>query len=136
MTRAFLFASLVLVAGCPGSSSTDTGTGSDVPVLDAPTTTDAPGLDAPAADTPGLDAPSTPDTPGGPVCEGGMTGSCTGGLSCECCPAGGPTMNCLCSTPCTTDAQCTDPSRPTCQHPPDGPGFCAPSSFTCCWLCL
>lgn len=132
------FASLLaLVAGCPASNSTDAGR--DAPGLDAPAPDDVPGLDAPPPLDVPLDTPAPIDTAGadaGPLCQGGTFGRCEGALSCGCCPAGGPTMNCLCSTPCTSDTDCTDPARPTCQHPPDGPGFCAPADFTCCWLCL
>jgi hypothetical protein len=131
------FASLLAVLpGCPASTTADAGT--DTPVLDV-SSLDVPELDAPVVSDAPLDTPVPVDTAGndaGPACEGGTFGSCEGGLSCGCCPAGGPTMNCLCSTPCTTDADCTDAARPTCQHPPDGPGFCAPAAFTCCWLCL
>ena len=75
----------------------------------------------------------------GAMCGGGLGGSCGRGLECSCCPAGGPRQNCLCSTPCKTDADCTTRSRPTCQRSSlagaDDEGFCAPSDFVCCWLC-
>lgn len=70
-------------------------------------------------------------------CGGMMTGACaTPGLECQCCPAGGPTQACLCSTPCASDAECTDPARPVCNTPrAGGSGFCAPRDFRCCWEC-
>ena len=69
-------------------------------------------------------------------CGGMISGTCTGGLGCQCCPAGGPTQNCVCSTTCTTDAECTDPARPDCNTPTfGGPGFCAARDFRCCWEC-
>ncbi len=73
----------------------------------------------------------------GPVCEGSTEGSCAAGLTCDCCPAGGPLQHCTCSTPCASASDCTDPSRPVCQQEsPTSPGFCAADTFTCCWLCL
>jgi hypothetical protein len=57
-------------------------------------------------------------------------------LACQCCPNGGPSQHCLCSTTCKADAECTDPARPKCQQPSGGSaGFCAPADFACCWTC-
>jgi hypothetical protein len=63
--------------------------------------------------------------------------SCSdGALSCLCCAAGGPRENCTCSTKCTKDADCTDPSRPKCNQQAAGiEGFCTSTTFMCCWLC-
>lgn len=147
MRRVLLLASLLALTGCPASSSNDGGV--DAPVMDAPSSdtgasdtgsSDTSGLDTPLADVFYPDAP-TADVPSGldagPRCGVSMGGSCEdGALACSCCPAGGPTMHCVCSTPCTTDADCTDAARPTCQHAPGEAGFCAPADFTCCWLCL
>jgi len=75
----------------------------------------------------------------GPMCGGFNTGTCADpGLSCECCPIGGPAQSCLCSTPCASDDDCTDSRRPTCNRPDfaGSTGFCAPAAFECCWLCL
>ena len=75
----------------------------------------------------------------GPMCGGFTTGTCADpSLSCECCPIGGPAQRCLCSTPCESDDDCTDSSRPTCNRPDfaGSTGFCAPAAFECCWLCL
>lgn len=75
----------------------------------------------------------------GPMCGGFNTGTCADpSLSCECCPIGGPAQSCLCSTPCDSDDDCTDSSRPTCNRPDfvGATGFCAPAAFECCWLCL
>jgi|SRR5215831_10588494 len=73
---------------------------------------------------------------GGEACQGTMAGVCTGGLTCDCCPAGGPLQHCLCSTSCASDAECSDPARPHCERAPQAPtGFCTPAGFQCCWLC-
>jgi hypothetical protein len=57
------------------------------------------------------------------------------GTSCLCCPIGGPGLACICTTQCTTNADCTDASRPVCnidkmftEH-----GICAPEGFICRW---
>lgn len=84
----------------------------------------------------GLGGRDAGDDANAPACGGGTIGVCARGLSCECCPAGGPQNRCVCSTTCMSDADCTDPSRPVCQQPsPTVPGFCAPRALTCCWLC-
>ncbi len=74
----------------------------------------------------------------GPACsETSPSGFCAGGgLSCECCPAGGPRSNCLCTTTCTTDEDCTDPARPRCNRDelnPGSTGICTPTDFVCAW---
>jgi hypothetical protein len=82
--RLLPFLLLALLAGCPGSSTTDTGPAGtdtpaspDVPALDAPASVDAPTT----MDTPSLtDAPALADTPGNdgggaPVVCGGRAGS-------------------------------------------------------------
>ena len=74
------------------------------------------------------------------ACTDLTAGSCEDpNLSCQCCPIGGPAQRCLCSTPCSADDQCTDPSRPVCNKPESNGallGFCAPAGFVCCWLCV
>jgi hypothetical protein len=57
------------------------------------------------------------------------------GASCLCCPTGGPTQACICTTQCTEDEDCEDPSRPDCNIDPrfTERGICAPSGFTCLW---
>lgn len=70
------------------------------------------------------------------ACEGMTVGVCGGALECTCCPAGGPTQNCVCSTRCASDADCTDAARPVCNRPTfGGMGFCAARDFRCCWEC-
>ncbi|HEY5374336.1 MAG TPA: hypothetical protein VIK01_11665 [Polyangiaceae bacterium] len=75
---------------------------------------------------------------------GGMTNSCTpqascaGNTTCDCCLGPGPTQHCLCTTNCTTDADCIRmaPARPSCDlNPSNGIGICRDASFACCWGC-
>ncbi|MCB9593802.1 MAG: Hint domain-containing protein [Sandaracinaceae bacterium] len=89
------------------------------------------GTDAGTDAGPGADA--------GPECGGRFSGFCTdGSLMCLSCPFGGPAENYLCTTACSTDADCTDAARPTCNRP-TGPGsggrmgMCTDSSFICRW---
>lgn len=86
-----------------------------------------------AQDAGPTDSGPRPDV--GPLCEGMVRGECTGaGVACECCPAGGPLERCLCTTTCTSDADCTDPARPDCNQPAPGEsGICAPVGFMCAW---
>jgi len=69
----------------------------------------------------------------GPMCSLISPGSCSDpNLSCQCCSSGGPLQFCVCTTTCTSDAQCTNPERPVCQRTTgQGQGFCAPSGFMC-----
>jgi hypothetical protein len=63
--------------------------------------------------------------------------SCTGAATCRCCPAGGPAQYCSCTTACTSNADCRDPVRPTCDvNGVSGEGLCRDASFTCCWNCF
>ncbi len=66
------------------------------------------------------------------------TGTCSdSNLACQCCPAGGPMNHCLCAEACTSSADCHDPARPDCKiGPGTKSGFCAPTTFACCWTCL
>jgi hypothetical protein len=70
----------------------------------------------------------------GPACEGMMFGACPSGVECLSCPTG-PIMEAfLCTTHCTTDADCTDSSRPHCSIDTFGhgtEGICTPPSITC-----
>lgn len=86
---------------------------------------------ASAVDAGDFDA-TPPDT-----CLGNTEGTCGDpALSCQSCPAGGPLANFLCSTACTSDNDCTDPARPTCNQADEGvEGFCAAEEFSCCWFC-
>ena len=55
-------------------------------------------------------------------------------LDCLCCPAGGPMNNCLCTTECTSDNDCTDSARPMCnQMNPGSPGICTATDYPCAW---
>jgi hypothetical protein len=74
--------------------------------------------------------------PGCQTCSVQTPGSCAdAALACSCCPWVGSTHHCLCSSACKSDADCMDATRPTCQRPSGGTGFCAPTEFSCCWLC-
>jgi hypothetical protein len=55
-------------------------------------------------------------------CEGIL---CPASTSCVCC--GGFSPGCICSTHCTTNADCTDPVRPVCDQ-----GVCSDGAFLCC----
>jgi hypothetical protein len=135
------------IAGCGGDGSVEADGGLDAFVeldgrvaLDAREDVDAPGaIDAATDDAQAVDAGPDDDAgaqDGGPLCEGMIRGACTGaGLSCECCPAGGPLERCLCTTPCTSDAECTDPARPHCNQESTGSaGLCTPAAgFVCAW---
>jgi len=148
-TRLFLLgpAMLVALAGCgdDGSPRRDAG-GTDGGSIDA-AVRDGGRLDAGDADggrdDAGLEDAGVEDGGGvdaggvdaGGMCGGHFEGWCPGGLTCECCPAGGPLQNCLCSTPCSSDADCTSGERPVCNHEAGFVGFCAPVSFMCCWPC-
>ncbi len=140
----------------PGDPGPDTGptdtVAVDVPVDAGPDTAPDAWVDTPPdgtddapedthADGPADTAPEASD-PGPEVvqatCIDLTFGTCAAkDLSCECCPYGGPANHCLCSTPCMTNTDCTDASRPVCQQPGAGSqGFCAPADFGCCWMCL
>ncbi len=121
-------------AGDTDAGDTDAGGSTDAGDTDAGDTdagdTDA-GFDA------GLDAG---DVDAGPACGGMTVGSCAEpGLTCQCCPAGGPLNNCLCTEParCMDDDDCTDPARPRCNRPMIGggpsTGICTPTEFGCAW---
>jgi hypothetical protein len=63
--------------------------------------------------------------------------SCSGATTCRCCPAGGPAQYCSCTSSCTSNADCRDPARPTCDvNGASGDGICRGASFTCCWNCF
>ena len=72
---------------------------------------------------------------GGDFCGPMDIGPCTdGALSCLCCPGGGPTENCLCTTPCMSSNQCTDPARPMCnQQDAMTMGICTSTTYVCAW---
>jgi hypothetical protein len=50
---------------------------------------------------------------------------CPAGNSCLCC--GGFVVGCLCTTSCSSDADCTDPTRPVCNA-----GICSDNAPLCC----
>ena len=129
---------ILFLVGCGGGTDTDAGVG-----MDASSGTDAgPGADAGDIDAgPGTDAGpgnDAGDVDAGPACEGMTSGFCAdSALGCECCPAGGPAQNCLCTTTCMADADCTDAARPLCNRPMmgmgGGMGICTPMAFGCAW---
>jgi hypothetical protein len=57
------------------------------------------------------------------------------GTSCLCCPIGGPAQACICTTACTTSAECADAARPTCNIDTRyvARGICTPEGFVCRW---
>ncbi len=132
------------VAEAPDTGGTDTSTG-DVgdatgeTAGDTGVTTDSGGSDA------ATDASTEGGTDGGSdviaidsgeVCTS-AGGKCTDTkLACQCCPGGGPTVKCLCTTLCKADADCTDSARPKCNQAKAGDlGICTDPAFTCCWGC-
>lgn len=122
-------------AGPPGM---DAGPGVDAGGGDSDAGTDAGGIDAGGTDA-GTDAGDVDAgrTDAGPACMMGMVGACDPSLMCLCCPAGGPAQNCLCTTRCSTDADCMDAARPLCNRPGGAggapPGICTPTDFPCAW---
>ena len=121
--------------GMDAGAGTDAGGGMDAgPETDAGVGTDA----RPAVDT-GMTGPDAGPGVDAGMCLSGTSGTvCAGGTTCECCPAGGPSEHCLCTTRCSTDADCTDPVRPDCNRASGGAGgsmtgICAPAGFVCRW---
>jgi len=57
------------------------------------------------------------------------------GASCLCCPIGGPMQACICTTSCTSSADCHDASRPICNIDTryTETGICTPDGFICRW---
>ncbi len=97
---------------------------------------DAVTVDVPVADAESSDVPVDAGSP--QICTVPGTDMCSDtSLSCQCCPAGGPLNHCLCAETCMSSIDCKDPARPECKvGPGTKSGFCAPTTFTCCWLCL
>jgi hypothetical protein len=114
-----------------GGGGMDAGPGADGgPGVDA-----GEGLDAGVGtDSGALDGGPAPMVDAGTCAFGADT--CGGGTMCLCCPAGGPAMNCLCTTACGADGDCTDPDRSTCNRPEVGGsarGICTPVDYRCLW---
>jgi hypothetical protein len=65
------------------------------------------------------------------------TDNCTGGLKCLCCGSIGPSPICVCSTPCSSTADCTHANLPSCNKATDAGtgGICTPVGYNCCWFC-
>lgn len=129
-----------------GPGDMDSGAPTDAGEVDAGGgDTDAgPADDGGAADDGGVPDDGGPDTDAGTVPPGDAGamcnptnpgGACGSTLGCECCPAGGPAMACLCTTRCRNDTQCTDPARPRCNRPdsPGSEGICTPEVYGCAW---
>lgn len=123
--------------GRDAGSGDDAGSGEDAGPTEDAGSRDAGPTDAGPGDAGPIDA--GPPADAGPLCEGMTRGRCDGaGTMCLCCPAGGPLERCLCTTACSTDADCTDASRPLCNRPMGGPGtgrmgICTPRDFACAW---
>lgn len=67
-------------------------------------------------------------------CVGATPGTCSASLQCLSCPSGGTTAQYLCSTACTSNADCTDPARPLCNQAAAGStGLCTATGFACRW---
>ena len=77
--------------------------------------------------------PDTNPPDAGPLCSPTMMGSCPAGLSCLTCPTGPITDTFLCTTSCTSNAECIDPARPVCAIDLMTPraSFCVPPTLTC-----
>ncbi len=131
---------------CACASNATTDGGSDVPTGDTIVgesgSTDTPAVDSATNDTVSTDATGTDvvatDTAGtdaGPACGETMRGTCAGGLMCLECPLGPIMVHYLCTTPCTSDAQCTDASRPHCNRETMGgaAGICTTATYVCSW---
>jgi hypothetical protein len=129
MIRALAVLLSALVATGCGEAVTDADAGDDAmdAAIDAPVEVDA------------WAPPDAPPRPDGPIlCSDHEPGACgTPGEICWCCPGGGASArNCLCSTGCSSDADCHDPDRPACTMATgSGTGFCIPRAYVCCWDC-
>ncbi|MBO6940070.1 MAG: hypothetical protein JJ863_34180 [Deltaproteobacteria bacterium] len=138
MRWVILFSGLLIACGDDDGSAD--GPGSDMAVADSGSgESDAGGGDdgGPAEDGGSLDD-GGPEGDMGPVCsEMNPSGFCSErGVSCECCPAGGPRSNCLCTSTCMTDDDCTNAERPRCNRDmmnPGATGICTPTEFACAW---
>jgi hypothetical protein len=124
------FVWLVVLIGCGGAShSADAGTRSDSGSSDGGGSDSGVPLDSAIvfdAGQPAFDA--------GVNCGGGTWGNCADpGSSCMCCPINNLMQACLCTTACTSGADCTDLARPFCDQPSVGsPGICTPMDM-CVW---
>ena len=152
MRTPFLATSLFLFVGCSSGDATSVA-GADSSVTDG--TADGVVADSSALDSAFGDAPTTDSAKGDSttpdIGKDGTTdtgtpptdaGTCTkgaacgvDGVACLCCPAGGPTERCTCTTECTTDVDCKDAAHPVCNHSPGMKGICTTKEFICCWLC-
>ena len=150
----FLVIGTVTAAGCgddDGVAATDAGfVGADcschdgtVLLPDAGPATDGGGdldsgaLDGGEASDAGAPFDAGPDYDAGPACSEMSMGSCPAGLTCIGCPSGPIMEHYLCTTSCTSGADCTDPDRPVCNLPGTlgggGPGLCTPMGYGCTW---
>ncbi len=135
-------------AACGGDDAapaTDAGRdlgGGDLGGSDLGGNVDGGPADAGGGDAGDLDAGSTDagdfdggNVDAGPLCADFTFGSCgLAGTACLGCPAGGPRNHFLCTTACTSDANCTDPARPHCNAPSAGAdGICTDVGFGCAW---
>jgi len=125
-----MLSSGLLLLGC-GSDKSAPG-GDAAQNTDGTTAGDAAPTDAGLRDGGGGDAGHVD---AGNLCGPQDMGPCTdANLDCLCCPAGGPAENCLCTTTCLTDGDCTDAARPHCnQADPSSQGICTAVSYGCAW---
>jgi len=115
--------------GTTGDGMIHTSDGLVCPPCTAPPSNDCVGS-GPCGCAP-YECPGDNDT----VCGPHSTGWCPSGGSCECCPAGGPMNNCLCTTTCGDDDDCNDPLLPICNRSVNADGICTDAEFFCCWKC-
>jgi hypothetical protein len=125
-----LLSSGLLVSGCGSSKSAPGGDAANQ--TDGATNGDAAPGDAGSSDGGSGDGGAVD---AGNLCGPQDMGECTDTtLDCLCCPAGGPANNCLCTTSCLTDGDCTDATRPHCNQPDvSSQGICTSLSYGCAW---
>ncbi len=120
----------LVLGGCGSDKSSPGGDGSsgaDVVTVGDAAPTDADVIDGQVGDAGVADA--------GDLCGPQDVGPCLEtNLDCLCCPAGGPMNNCLCTTSCQTDGDCTAVDRPHCNQPDAASqGICTALDYACAW---
>ncbi len=120
----------LVLGGCGsdrGSPGGDGSSGADVMTVVDAGVVDGQVVDAGVVDAGAVDA--------GDLCGPQDQGLCLEtNLDCLCCPAGGPMNNCLCTTSCLDDADCTAVARPHCNQPDvASQGICTALDYPCAW---